>query len=248
MLHRGEPSPLHPSPALTRGSLLALGISQTSRESRGHPPVPHGRGIRGPAARAWEGDHGTRPAPWAGGWRALGPGTAGSAVLVSQSWSLPPGACARLGSCPECGACSGLAGPCPDSGGRASSGRGGRPLPATSIVPFPVHPCYQVGLASEKGTHGPGQGPGTGHLHTPGGARSTPSRRVGRLCPDVHPDRLVPSLPLKGLPDARASWCPWCWPQPVGAAQSAAWALCLPSLGLSPKSGLAVSFLRLWDR
>lgn len=140
VLHRGEPSPLHPSPALTRGSLLALGISQTSRESRGHPPVPHGRGIRGPAARAWEGDHGMRPAPWAGGWRALGPGTAGSAVLVSQSWSLPPGACARLGSCPECGACSGLAGPCPDSGGRASSGRGGRPLPATSIVPFPVHP------------------------------------------------------------------------------------------------------------
>lgn len=210
--------------------------------------MPHGRGIRGPAARAWEGDHGTRPAPWAGGWRALGPGTAGSAVLVSQSWSLPPGACARLGSCPECGACSGLAGPCPDSGGRASSGRGGRPLPATSIVPFPVHPCYQVGLASEKGTHGPGQGPGTGHLHTPGGARSTPSRRVGRLYPDVHPDRLVPSLPLEGLPDARASWCPWCWPQPVGAAQSAARALCLPSLGLSPESGLAVSFLRLWDR
>lgn len=31
-------------------------------------------------------------------------------------------------------------------------------------------------------------------------------------------------------------------------AQSAARALCLPSLGLSPESGLAVSFLRLWDR
>lgn len=175
MLHRGEPSPFCPSPALALGSVLAPGIGQTSRESRGHPPVPRGGGLRGPAAQAWEGHRGTWPPPWAGGWRALGPGTVGSEVrgvepapaprglrsapLLSGVWRLlrARGSLFRLRRRGVLRALS----PGLRLGGPASA-RHTRCSVSSPAPPLPGGPCTREGHSH------PGQGQGTGHIATLG--------------------------------------------------------------------------------